>query len=60
MEKVSQGISGTLVLLSCILAYYAHAGWLFFAGAVGLHLLLSALIGRDLIEFLLRRRISAK
>ena len=42
MEKILRGIVGTYVLLSAVLAYCVHPGWLFFTAFVGLNLLQSA------------------
>jgi hypothetical protein len=42
MEKILRGIAGAFVLLSAVLAYFVHPGWLFFTAFVGLNLLQSA------------------
>lgn len=42
MERYLRGIAGTFILLTLLLAYFVHLGWLWFTAFVGLNLLQSA------------------
>ena len=42
MERKLRGIAGSFILVSLLLAYYVHPGWLWFTAFVGANLLQSA------------------
>ena len=42
LERMLRGIAGTFILISVLLAYYVHPGWLWFTAFVGANLLQSA------------------
>ncbi len=42
VERYLRGIAGFFILLSIILAYYVHPGWILFTAFVGANLLQSA------------------
>ncbi len=42
IEKTLRGIAGFFILVSLLLGYFVHPGWLWFTAFVGLNLLQSA------------------
>jgi hypothetical protein len=42
LERMLRGIAGAFILVSIVLAYYVHLGWLWFTAFVGANLLQSA------------------
>lgn len=42
MERTLRGVAGTFILISLLLAYYVHPGWIWFTAFIGLNLLQSA------------------
>lgn len=42
MDRMLRGIAGGFILLSLVLSYYVHPGWLWFTAFVGLNLFQSA------------------
>lgn len=42
VERMIRGIAGLLILVSLVLAWTVHEGWLFFSAFVGANLLQSA------------------
>ena len=50
LERTLRGIAGALILISLLLAYYVHPGWLWFIAFIGLNLLQSAFTNWCLIR----------
>lgn len=54
-ERMLRGIAGAFILISILLAYYVHPGWLWFTVFIGLNLLQSAFTNWCLMMSILKK-----
>ncbi len=55
MERMLRGIAGAMILISLLLSYYVHPGWLWFTAFIGLNLLQSAFTNWCLMMTILKK-----
>ncbi|MBP1640192.1 MAG: hypothetical protein H6Q17_1775 [Bacteroidetes bacterium] len=60
IERIIRAVAGTLVLVSIVLSLTVSLNWLWLGGFVGFNLLQSSITGFCPLEYLLKKKATAK